>query len=146
MKKNIIAFCLLALGFTTSTYASVNEKVLASFKSTFPNAQGVNWEEYKDRCVVNFTEHGIRSRINYDMDGNLLRAIRYYSAENLPLNVLTRLRKNFPNQQIFGVTEVATDYSTQFYIKLKDANTWTTVVSDESGNMEVTESYKDAAK
>jgi hypothetical protein len=145
MKKNILAFSLLVLGFTSYCYANVNQKVLASFKSTFPNAKEVNWEEYNDRCVVNFTEHGIRSRINYDMDGNLVRATRYYAAENLPLNILTRLRKNYPNEQIFGVTEVSTSYSVEYYIKLKGGEKWTTVLSDDSGNMEVTESYKDAA-
>jgi hypothetical protein len=146
MKKNIFAFCLILVCFSGYAFATINEKVLATFKSTFPTAQEVAWQEFPDHYVVNFMEEGVRNRINYDRDGNFIGATRYYSAEHLPVNILTRVAKKYPNRTIFGVTEVETDSNTDYYIKLEDSENWTTVKSDDSGNMQIIETYKKAAQ
>src|SRR5580693_6921769 len=80
MKKNLIlSVCLLAFCTITFAYSpSVNEKVLQSFKETFPQAQEVNWQEFSDNYIVNFKEGDIRARVNYDKDGNFISATRYY--------------------------------------------------------------------
>ena len=101
-------------------------------------------QEYSDNYVVNFMELGIRERITYDKDGNFISAMRYYLEENLPPNILFKVKKKYPGQKVFGVTEVETDTSVDYYIKLEDSSNWTTVKSDVSGVMEVVEKYKKA--
>jgi hypothetical protein len=145
MKKSLI-ISISMMAFSLALYANVevNEKVLKSFKETFPKAEQVNWQEYSDNYVVNFMELGIRERITYDKDGNFVSATRYYLEENLPTNILFKVKKKFPGQKVFGVTELETDTSVDYYIKLVDDSNWTTVKSDVSGVMEVVEKYKKA--
>ena len=145
MKKSLI-ISISMMVFSLAMYANVevNEKVLKSFKETFPKAEQVNWQEYSDNYVVNFMELGIRERITYDKDGNFISATRYYLEENLPTNILFKVKKKYPGQKVFGVTEVETDTSVDYYIKLEDSSNWTTVKSDVSGVMEVVEKYKKA--
>jgi hypothetical protein len=144
MKKNlIISICLLV--FCTVSFAyngTVNEKVLKSFKETFPHAEQVNWQEFSENYIVNFMEGDIRTRINYDKEGNFVSATRYYFEQNLPVNILCKLKKRYPGQKVFGVTEVETESSTEYYIKLEDATNFTTVKSDIASNFEETEKYK----
>jgi hypothetical protein len=144
MKKNFVILCLLLLGGVTIANANVNEKVLRSFKETFPTAEQVKWQEFSDNYIVNFVEMGVRNRINYDKDGNVISATRYYSQENLPVNLLIKLKKKYAAYKIFGVTEVETEASVDYYIKLEDDTNWVTVKSDATGNMEIVEKYKKA--
>src|ERR1700733_2500859 len=143
MKKSLIIPVLLFFatisGFanTSGTVASVNDKVLRSFENTFPSAEQVNWQEFTDNYTVNFVANGIRSRINYDKEGNFITATRYYSEEHLPVNILCKIRKKYADQTIFGVTEVDSDTSVEYFIKLEDKNNWTTIKSDNNGNTEI---------
>jgi hypothetical protein len=144
MKKNLIlSICFLALCTLSFAYSrTVNEKVLKSFREAFPHAEQVSWQEFSDNYIVNFIEGDIRTRINYDKDGNFVNATRYFFEKNLPVNILVKLKKRYPGQKVFGVTEVESESSTEYYIKLEDATYFTTVKSDISSNFEETEKYK----
>ena len=147
MKKNLIlSTCMMAFAFSAFAHANVDDKVLKSFKETFPKAEQVKWEEFSDNYVVNFVVLGVRERISYDRDGNFINATRYYTEENLPINILFKVRKKYTNQTIFGVTEVETENGVEYYIKLEDSANWTTVKSDSGGNLQVIEKYKKAAE
>jgi hypothetical protein len=146
MKKNLIlSICALAICMVTlANRPSVNEKVLQSFKETFPDAQQINWQEFSDNYIVNFREGEIRSRVYYDKEGNFIRATRYYSEQNLPVNILCKLKKKYPGTKVFGVIETGTDTSVDYEIKLEDDSSWYTVKADGGGNFELLEKYKKA--
>ncbi|HEX4851369.1 MAG TPA: hypothetical protein VFV08_11210 [Puia sp.] len=145
MKKNLIlSICMLALSVVAFAKPTVDEKLLKSFKETFPKAEQVKWEEFTDNYIVNFVVLGIRERISYDKEGNFINATRYYTEENLPLNIFCKIKKKYPNQKVFGVTEVETEASVEYYVKLDDGSNWTTVKSDSGGNLQVIEKYKKA--
>ena len=144
MKKHTVLLCLLTLCMGTFASATVNEKVLKTFKETFPAAEEVKWQEFTDNYIVNFVEQGIRDRITYDKDGNVINATRYYGQENLPVNILCKLKKKYPNAKVFGVTEVENEAGIEYYIKLEGTTDWTTVKSDIVGNTEIVEHYKKA--
>ncbi|HTQ26647.1 MAG TPA: hypothetical protein VMI35_00895, partial [Puia sp.] len=137
MKKKLLFLALVVVSLAGYANVNVNEKVLRSFNETFPSAEQVKWQEFSDNYIVNFVELGVRNRINYDKDGNVISATRYYGQENLPVNLLVKTRKKFPSAKIFGVTEVETEASVDYYIKLEDSMNWITVKSDAIGNMEV---------
>jgi hypothetical protein len=124
---------------------TINEKLLKSFKQTFPNAQEVKWLEQQDKYTVNFKENGILNKIDYDKDGNFLSSIRYYSEKNLPVNILVKLQKKYPGKKIFGVTEMNADSNLDYYIKLEDEKSWMTIKSDSDANLQVTEKYNKAS-
>jgi hypothetical protein len=148
-KKNLlIAVCLFTLGagaVAAKPDYTISEKLLASFKQTFPDAEQVKWMEQEDKYTVNFKEKDILTKIEYDKDGNFLSSLRYYTEKGLPVNILCRLQKKYADKKIFGVTEMANENSVEYYIKLEDANTWITVRSTIDGNMQVVEKYKKAS-
>jgi len=130
--------------FIDPGYFTISEKMLSSFKQTFPDAEQVRWLESTDRYTVNFKEDGILTKIDYDKDGNFISSLRYYSEKNLPINILCRLQKKYADKKVFGVTEMTSESVVEYYIKLEDQDNWITIKSSADGNMQVVEKYKKA--
>jgi hypothetical protein len=146
-KKLILACCFLTLsaGVFATTDGNISDKLLQAFHRTFPDAQQVKWAETEDRYLVNFKQGEILTKVEYDKDGNFLNSLRYYSEKNLPVNILCRLQKKYADKKVFGVTEVTSEASVEYYIKLEDAENWITVKSNVDGIMQVVEKYKKAS-
>jgi hypothetical protein len=144
--KKVITLMLGAL-ISAGVFAAIdpfnpNERVLKAFNETFSTAEDVKWEEFKEYYTVSFVNAGIRSKVNYDKDGNMLGSIRYYAPKMLPLNVMNRVARQFPKKSMFGVTEVTFGSDVSYYIKLEDAKQWITVKVDANGNTQITEKYR----
>ena len=152
-KTWFLACCLLTLSVGvfagtnegTGTNEIISDKLLQAFHKTFPDAQQVKWAETEDRYLVNFKQGDILTKVEYDKEGNFVNALRYYSEKNLPVNILCRLQKKYADKKVFGVTEITSDSSVEYYIKLEDAENWITVKSNVDGNMQVVERYKKAS-
>ena len=142
--KKVLAIITCSL-LTAAVYAyDPNEKVLKAFNETFTAAEDVKWEEYSTYYTVSFVNAGIRSKVNYDLDGNMLGSIRYYSPQMLPLNIINKLKKENPKRKLFGVTEVTFGSEVTYYVKMEDAKNWYTVKVDAAGNSQLFEKYKKA--
>ena len=146
-KRFLLALCMLAItaGAFAAPNFTISEKLLQTFKKTFPDAQQVVWSEQGDKYTVNFRQDEILTKVEYDKDGNFLTSLRYYTEKNLPVTILCRLQKRYGDKKVFGVTEMATESSVEYYIKLEDAENWITVRSNIDGNMQVVEKYKKAS-
>lgn len=141
MKKLFVILASALLTF--SAYADdPNEKVLKSFNETFAGAEEVKWEEFSTYYTVSFVNAGIRSKVNYDKEGNMLGSIRYYSPSMLPLNILNKLKKENSKKTLYGVTEVTFGTDVTYYVKVEDDKFWYTYKVDVSGNSQQTEKYK----
>lgn len=123
----------------------ISEKLLKLFSQTFPKAEQVKWVEQPDKYTVDFKDDGVPTKVEYDKDGNFVSSVRYYNGKQLPVNIICKLEKKYPTKTVFGVTEMTTETSVEYYIKLEDATTWMTVKSTVDGAMEVVEKYKKAA-
>ena len=151
--KKIVVVALMAF-FGSALYAApaglnatpsdVSAKVLKIFKETFTNATEVRWQELESTYVVSFAQDGIQSKVVYDLDGNLVSSLRYYTPQRLPLNVFSKLKKKYDDRTLFGVTEASTDHDVVYYVKMFDAKNWYTIKVDGSGNMELYEKLKRA--
>jgi len=146
-KKLFLACCLLTLsaGVFAGTDGNISDKLLQAFHKTFPDAQQVKWAETEDRYMVNFKQGDILTKVEYDKEGNFLNSLRYYTEKNLPVNILCRLQKKYADKKVFGVTEITSEASVEYYIKLEDAENWITVKSNVDGIMQVVEKYKKAS-
>jgi hypothetical protein len=146
--KNYLALIALAISLLVSsqTFASnstgVDEKISKVFYHTFPTAVNVQWDEINGMNVVHFEDGGNRSIVYYDKQGNFLNSIRYYNAENLPLNILFKVREKYASMQIFGVTEISNGENIAYFIKMEDNSNWLTLKSGPSGSLEVYEKYR----
>lgn len=146
--KKVLAIITGAL-ITAASYANEpnfdpNEKVLKAFSETFTAAENVKWEEYSTYYTVSFVNGGIRSKVNYDLEGNMLGSIRYYSPQMLPLNIINKLQKENAKKTFFGVTEVTFGQEVTYYVKMEDAKNWYTIKVDMAGNTSLFEKYKKA--
>ena len=139
--KKIIALFIGCLA-VASTYADPNEKVLKAFEETFSAAKNVKWQDYTDYFSVSFDNAGTFSRINYDLNGNIIGSTRYYVPNQLPLNILTKLKRENAKKELFGVTEVTVGDEMVYFVKLYDTKNWYTLKVDTEGNSEVYEKYR----
>lgn len=146
MKKYFVLLFALFISIFAHAYfiKNVDEKLLRSFKETFPNAEQVSWSEMTETYVVNFVESGIRSRITFGKHGEYLGSIRYYGESHLPPFLVFYLKSQFPDKKIFGITEVSTACSIAYYVKMEDPRLWTTIKIDDETNWEYVEKYKKA--
>ena len=147
MKKNLLTVAFIA-GFLCfgiiSVKANVNEKVLQSFHAVFEKASNVKWVEYSDHYYVSFNQNEVIVRANYDMAGNLLNSIRYYKEQQLPLNILCKIKKSYSSTAIDNVTEVSNQDGIVYFIMLQDDKNWIKIKSDETGTFEVVDKFKKA--
>ena len=145
MKKLIIFTCLFAaLSATASNPPEVSEKVLKAFNETFMKATEVVWYEVQNLYEASFKQSEVISRAIYDQDGNLLRTTRYYSQENLPINILTKLQKRFAGKSVYGITELSTDDEVSYHITMQDEKNWYIIKADNWGSLELQQKYKKA--
>jgi hypothetical protein len=146
MKK--ISIALFAILIAASSFASTNpgpnDAVLKVFTATFPHAEGVEWFENSDHFLVNFKEGGILTKITYDKDGNFMNSIRYYESKNLPINILTAVKKKYSDKKIIGVTELTSQDGLSYHIKLEDDKMLYTVKASPEANLDVVEKFKKA--
>lgn len=141
MKKIIIL--LLACVVTSTAFAyEPNARVMKAFKETFTAAEDIRWQEYTDYYSVSFSYSGIRSKIQYDMEGNILGSTRYYQPALLPLHIYSKLKNVNSSKELFGVTEVTVGDEVVYFVKMQDARNWITLKVDASGNSSVYEKYR----
>jgi hypothetical protein len=145
MKKLIILTALFAaLSTKASSPPEVTEKVLKAFSETFIKATDIVWHEVKNLYEASFKQSDIISRAIYDKEGNLLRTTRYYSQENLPINILTKLQKRYAGKSIYGVTELSTEDQVYYHITMQDEKNWYIIKADNWGSLELEQKYKKA--
>src|ERR1700748_227198 len=89
-KTFFTALCLLA--FSAGAFATkelgISDKLLQTFKQTFPDAHNVVWAEQGDKETVNFRKGDILTKVEYDKDGNFINSLRYSTEKNLPVTIL----------------------------------------------------------
>ena len=152
MKKFLIVFATLLIGLSSFAFSprEIDEKLIQTFNTNFPNAVSVSWTELPESYVVNFVENGIRSRIIYQKDGSFVHFTRYYQEQNLPFFVRFKVTKLYPNKKIFGVVEISTVSEqenillVEYYVKMEDEKSWLTVKVDSDGYLKVVDKYRKA--
>jgi hypothetical protein len=133
---------LLCIQLTASAkpVREVNEKLVKSFQTAFPDASQVNWREQEGHYFVRFTQASVISEIEYDHQGDFVNSIRYYKdAGLLPLNISWKLHKKFADKTIFAVTESSSPAETVYYVKMEDEKSFITVEAREAGSLSITE-------
>ncbi len=145
MKKLVIFLVLFAaLGAAATTPPEVNEKVLKAFNETFSKATDVVWHELQNSYLASFKQSEITTRATYDTEGNLLRTTRYYSEENLPVHIISKLKKKYSDKSVYGVTEITQGDEVAYHVTLQDAKNWYMVKADNWGGLELTKKFRKA--
>lgn len=144
-KRTLLVACCL-LTFSAGVFANdeftISDKLLQAFQQTFPDAKQVKWVEAPNGFQVSFRQNDILTKVEYDKEAHFVSSLRYYSEKNLPVTIICQLQKKYAGKTIYGVTEMSTESSTEYFVKLVDDRNWYTVRSDSDGNMMTVEKYK----
>lgn len=152
MKKMFLTLCVAAAlmcGHTawaahvTETEATARLKTALS--QSFANATHVRW--YTDDQKVftaKFLVGETQVSAYFDADGNLLSTRRYITEEQLPLAVVTKVKKRYPSHEIRSTVELDAGNTTTYYITLEAETTWMVVKSDSNGQLSVYQRLKKA--
>jgi hypothetical protein len=122
--KKIMMTLAIAIGSLTAFANSetVEPKVLDAFHNEFRDAKEVAWTIGSTYYKAAFTYNNKHVFAFYSFDGELLALSRYLSSEDLPLNLLNSLRKNYTAYWISDLFELAKPEGTQYYVTLEDAD------------------------
>ncbi|MGX5819916.1 hypothetical protein ACWKWU_17095 [Chitinophaga lutea] len=136
--KKLIAILTLVAVCSTSLFARDgatidNKKVLDAFKEEFAGAENVSWYSDQGKYVAKFTMKSSKVTAHFDREGNLLATSRYITDTDLPLNVMTRLMKRFPDQRIHSVVEYEAQGNTTYVITLESETNWTVLKAEPAG-------------
>ncbi|HEX2607672.1 MAG TPA: hypothetical protein VHK91_09850 [Flavisolibacter sp.] len=142
MKKIFFATLTLLFSFAVRASEEPTEKVLEAFNKTFLNVKDVTWDTYNNQYEAKFSQSDIKVRVWYDADGNVVKALRYYYGETLPIFIRSKLNRKYEGKHVFGVTEESSDETITYHIILEDEKNWIDVKADAFGNMYTEKKYK----
>ena len=143
--KKILLSAAIVLSFSFTAMADdPSQKVLDAFNKTFPHVKDVAWTESEQSYEVKFKQNEVLSKVTYDRDGNIVKTLRYYYEQNLPLLVLSKVKNKFSDKKIYGVTEESSDEGTFYHIILEDEKHWINITADSYGGIKVDKKFNKA--
>ena len=101
---------------------TINQKAVSSFKKDFAAAQDVKWESNKDFVKATFKLNDQVMFAYYSQTGNLMAVTRNIVSSQLPINLLSELKKKYNNYWISDLFEVSSDTDSSFYITLQNSD------------------------
>ena len=136
MKKIIFVMGFLMIMGVSWAYPSekVSQKVLASFKTEFTNAQDVEWETGNNYFKAAFTMNEQRVFAYYSVDGQLLSIARYISSVQLPVNLFADLKNDYSKYWISDLFEVSNSEGLHYYVTLETADSKLVMHSSNGGS------------
>lgn len=143
MKKILLVTMMFALTLTAMA-TDPNEKVLDAFKKTFPHVEDVAWTESPNSYEVKFKQNEILAKVTYDKEGNIIKTLRYYHEQQLPILVMSKVKARFNDKRIHGVTEESSEEGTFYHIVLEDEKNWVQITADTYGAIKVDKKFKKA--
>jgi hypothetical protein len=141
MKKRILTLALLLTLTISSIFANtvegVSQKVMNSFKSEFSDARDVKWESGRDFVKATFILHQQVMFAYYSVDGDQIAVSRNIISSQLPLNLLSDLKRNYTGFWISDLFEMATKGETAYYMTVENGDHSIVLKSNGSSGWEV---------
>lgn len=126
MKNKIIIGIFLLITGISSSFANgigeVNDRIINSFNKEFAGAQNVQWTTGKEYAKATFTLNEQIVYAYYTQDGSLAAVTRNIVSAQLPINLLTDVKKNYNQYWIADLFEMAANNENVYYITLENAD------------------------
>jgi hypothetical protein len=126
MKNKILIGVFLLITGISSAFANgfeeVNERIIKSFNKEFAAAQNVQWSTTKELVKATFTLNEQVVFAFYTQDGALLAVTRNIVSGQLPINLLTDLKKNYSNYWIADLFEMASNGENAYYVTIENSD------------------------
>lgn len=141
--KKVILFSIVAL-FSEAIYAgpidivpASKSKILTVFHQNFPEAVKAKAMRDGNMYVVSYENqnNSASGRFYYDLQGNLLQSIQYYTENALPPFLRIKIEDQFDGKKIGSVTEVENSTEHYYQVVLSGPKNLSIVDISDSGNI-----------
>ena len=129
MKQFILSIAtMLMMGVSISAFAAknedgtVNQLIVKSFKKDFNGASNIIWEQRDTYTKATFSLHGQVLFAYYNNNGDLQAVVRNITSDQLPISLLSSLRKEYGNCWLSDLFEIVSDDQTSYYVTLEDSD------------------------
>ena len=126
MKKRILVWALLLMFGISSSFANneegVSARVKASFRKEFANATDVKWENSKDFVKATFNLNDQVIFAFYGESGELMAVSRNITSTQLPISLLSDLKRAYSNFWVTDLFEIALNEETNYYVTIENAD------------------------
>ncbi|HMI60501.1 MAG TPA: hypothetical protein VK518_06325 [Puia sp.] len=131
--KQLLFAAALTLA-TTFSFANptnnTNGETKTSFRRDFKNAQLMSTEEHTNFTKLTFTTNGLIMSAFYSPTGELMAVTRNIVSSQLPVNLLTNLKKYYSTTWITDLFELSSENQDCYYITLENADSKVTLRSN----------------
>jgi len=139
-KKLAIAVALLLTVGVTSSFATPNDKtdvIKASFRKDFKKAELMEMEAGDSYNKLTFKMNDMVLYAFYTDNGELLAVTRNIKSNQLPIQLLLDLKRDYANYWITDLFEFNGDGSNSYYVTLENADTSITLRASSSDNWQL---------
>ncbi len=127
MKKMILSLAaIMMMGF--SVFANGNDNVVSqearnAFKKDFATASNIRWEQTNNNFLkATFSLNGQILTAYYFANGDLRAVVRNITSDQLPINLLTSLRRDYTAFWISDLFEISSDGQTTYYVTIENSD------------------------
>jgi hypothetical protein len=122
MKQVILSIAtVLMMGFSAfaGNNDNVNEQAKQSFQKDFATARNISYEQKTDYVKVTFSINDQVLFAYYGNNGELRAVVRNIVSDQLPISLLTDMKRNYGDYWISDLFEIASNDQTSYYITLE---------------------------
>jgi hypothetical protein len=120
--KKIILTLAIAVSSLFAFAGDVNENALNAFNTEFANAKEVRWNETNGVYKVSFVHNNQYVSAFYTTEGELMGVARNISSLDLPKTLQNKLKIDYADFWISGLSEVSAGDDTDYYITMENAD------------------------
>ena len=125
MKKLLIA-ALMVVTIGTSAFAAdvknLSYKVSTNFEARFTGAKNIQWTETSAYIKATFELNGETLEAYYGSDGESIGTSRKVEFKTLPVNAISKIKKNYSTYTTKEVIEFERDGEKSYYVSLVDGS------------------------
>jgi len=126
MKKRILLLSIALVSFTAFSFAadapSISKNVIHSFYQQFSNAQDIKWQANAQFIKAEFTINDMVLYAYFNNGGDLIALTRFISPNQLPLEIMTSLKKQYTGHWVSDLFEIESVTGTEYYATLENAD------------------------
>ncbi|HEY4062447.1 MAG TPA: hypothetical protein VGM30_11125 [Puia sp.] len=134
MKQVILSLAtVLMMGvsaFAANNNDNVNQQAKQSFQKDFATARNVSYEQKPEYVKVTFSINDQVLFAYYNNNGELQAVVRNIVSDQLPISLLTDLKKNYGDYWISELFEIAADDQTSYYVTVENKDRKIVLKSD----------------
>ena len=100
----------------------VNQQALREFKKDFSGASNISWDITGGYTRATFSLNGQVLFAYYGTNGDLQAVVRNIVSDQLPINLLSELKRGYSDYWISDLFEMATNNETTYYITIENGD------------------------